>query len=261
MRRWLRIVGLFWWTSLLAELEYRMNFLLATLSAGGHLLGNWFALTLFYHGGGSLGGWPFLDALLVMGIFTTLQGLIRTILTPNLTRLVEHVRTGTLDFVLLKPLDSQLWLSARRVSPWGLPDVAFGLGIIGYVTHRLDLQPSRLLFALGPFLCSMVILYALWFAFASIAIWYVKVYNVTEVLNSLISAGRYPIDAMPSGVYRFVFTFVLPVSLLTTLPAKTALGLPLGASFGWAVLVAAFALAASRAFWRFALRYYTSASS
>jgi ABC-2 type transport system permease protein len=238
-----------------------MNFALAALSALGHLVGNWFALSLFYTGGGSLGGWPFLEALLVMGIFTTLQGLIRTILTPNLTKLVEHVRTGTLDFVLLKPVDSQLWLSARRMSPWGLPDVAFGIGVVTYAVSGLDLRALSLMLALGPLLCSVAILYSMWFAFASIAIWYVKVYNVTEVLNSMIAAARYPIDAMPPGVYRFLFTFVLPVSLLTTLPAQTALGAPLGAGFGWGVLVAVLAVSASRAFWRIALRYYTSASS
>lgn len=261
MRRLLRVVGLFWWTSLLSELEYRLNFALAALSALGHTLGNWFALSLFYTHGGSLGGWPFVQALLVMGIFTTLQGLIRTLLTPNLTRLVEHVRTGTLDFVLLKPIDSQLWLSTRRVSPWGLPDIVFGLGVVGYAVAKLDLRLLDLAAAVGPLLCSVAILYALWFAFASIAIWYVKVYNVTEVLNSLIAAARYPIDAMPRGVYRFLFTFVLPVALLTTLPAKTALGAPLGMGFVWAVIVAVLTVTASRAFWRFALRYYTSASS
>ena len=43
-----------------------------------------------------------------------------------------HIRTGTLDFVLLKPIDAQFWLSSRVFSPWGLPDLMFGIVMIVY---------------------------------------------------------------------------------------------------------------------------------
>ncbi len=261
MRRYAKVLGLFWRTSLAAELEYRLNFLLAVLSSCGHVVGNYFGLSLFYQGKGSLGGWPFHEALLVMGFFTLLSGLNRVLLAPNLARIVEHVRTGTLDFVLLKPIDSQFWLSTRRISPWGLPDVLFGLAMLAYAAYRLDLAPTSLLWATGPLVLSCLIQYSLWFTLASISIWYVKVHNVTEVLNGLLAAGRYPSDALPAGVYRFVFTFVVPAALLTTVPARVALGQP---ALSGLLLAATFALGAfafSRTFWRFALRYYTSASS
>jgi viologen exporter family transport system permease protein len=261
MSRYLRVLWLFWQTSLASELEYRLNFALAFVSSLCHLVGNVFGLSLFYTGSGSLGGWPFEQALLVMGFFTTLQGMSRVLLSPNLARIVEHVRTGTLDFVLLKPIDTQIWLSTRRISPWGLPDVLFGLGTVVYAAVRLSLPPGRLLLAAGPFVLSAVIQYSLWFSLASISIWYVKVHNVTEVLNGLLAAGRYPIDALPAGAYRFVFSFVIPVALLTTVPARVALGEEAGR---WLLFSAGFAACAfvfSRQLWRFALRYYTSASS
>ena len=236
MRRYFAVLSLFWRTSLASELEYRLNFLLAFLSSLGHLVGNLFGLSLFYTGSGSLGGWPFHQALLVMGFFSTLQGLNKVLLSPNLARIVEHVRTGTLDFVLLKPLDSQFWLSTRRISPWGVPDVLFGLGTAVYAAVQLGLPAHRLALAAGPFFLSAVIQYSLWFLLASLSIWYVK-------------------------IYRFVFSFVIPVALLTTVPAKVALAQPIGS---WLIVSLAFALGAfllSRAFWRHALRYYTSASS
>lgn len=261
MRRYLRVLLTFWRTSILAELEYRLNFLLAVLSSLGHAAGNIFGLSLFYTGNGSLGGWPFHQALLVMGVFTTLSGLSRVFLSPNLARIVEHTRTGTLDFVLLKPVDSQFWLSTRRISPWGVPDVLFGASMIGYAAAQLQLPATRLLLALVPLLWSCVIQYSLWFTLASISIWYVKVHNVTEVLNALLAAGRYPIDALPRGVYRFVFTFIVPVALLTTVPARVALGQATPSALLLALGFALGAFVFSRAFWRFALRYYTSASS
>lgn len=261
MRRYLAVLRLFWSTSIASELEYRINFVLALLGSVGQLAGNWFALTLFYRGDSSLGGWPFHEALLVMGIFSALTGLTRVLFTPNLSRLVEHVRTGTLDFVLIKPIDSQFWLSTRRISPWALPDFLLGVGVIAYAALELRLEPGRLLLALCPLVFGLVVLYALWFMLASIAIWYVKVSNVNEVLNGLLAAGRYPIDALPPGAYRFVFTFIVPVALLTTVPAEVALGRAGSSGLLLSALFAAGALLASRAFWRFALRFYTSASS
>jgi ABC-2 type transport system permease protein len=259
--RALRLLRLFWSTSFAAELEYRVNFAMAAISSLGHFVGAIFALTLFYQHGATLGGWSFDEALIVTGFFTFLQGITRTWFSPNLGRIVEHVRTGTLDFVLIKPVDSQFWLSVRRFSPWGLPDLLLGLGMVGYAAYRLNLGLQGYLLALGPVLLSLVILYSLWFILATTTIWCVKIYNMTEVLQAMLAAGRYPIQAFPPGLYRVLFTFVVPVAFMTTVPAEALLGrLEL-----WTLLQAAgFALglfALSRGFWRFALRYYTSASS
>lgn len=263
-RRLLRLVRLLWHfarTSLAAELEYRMNFALAVLSSLGHFVGNLFGLSLFYSGQSSLGGWPLEAALLVMGFFTTLQGLSRALMTPNLRQIVQHVRQGTLDFVLLKPVDSQLWLSARCFSPWGLPDVCFGLGIVAYAGHRLQLAPLDLGLALLALGLALTIQYALWFSLASLSVWFVQVHNVTEVLNGLLAAGRYPIDALPAGAYRFAFTFVVPVALLTSVPARVALGHDVGGWLWVSVLFALGGLVLSRLIWRRALSDYSSASS
>jgi ABC-2 type transport system permease protein len=95
---------------------------------------------------------------------------------------------------------------------------------------------------------------------ATTAIWFVKTWNATEVLRAALSAGRYPVSAFPATV-RLLFTVVLPVAFLTTVPAETLLG---RGSASWilaSLAVAGAALVISRAFWQLALRYYTSASS
>jgi ABC-2 type transport system permease protein len=105
-----------------------------------------------------------------------------------------------------------------------------------------------------------VILYSLWFILGATSIWFVKVYNATEVLKGLLEAGRYPMVAYPTA-YRFFFTFVVPVAFLTTVPAEAMLG---RSQIPWFIGAAVLALAlfwVSTWFWRFALRFYTSASS
>ncbi|MEO0375911.1 MAG: ABC transporter permease [Cyanobacteria bacterium P01_A01_bin.17] len=265
MRRYFEVLKLFWATAIAAEMEYRINFVLAAFSSFGSLLGSLFGLSLFYPQGAdnsveTFQGWSWPEALLVLGIFTLLQGISATFLVPNLNRIVRHVQEGTLDFILLKPISSQFWLSTYSISPWGLPDVTFGLMLIGYAGTRLSLGLSQYLSSVIPVALGVIILYSLWFMLGATSIWFVKIYNVTEVLRGLVEAGRYPIAAYPTA-YRIFFTFIVPVTFLTTVPAEVMLqrtsGVWLFGSFGLASLLF---LIANR-FWRFALRFYTSASS
>jgi ABC-2 type transport system permease protein len=260
MERHLRILGLFWSTAIAAELEYRLNFVLAALSSLGSLSGSIFALFLFYRTGYSFQAWSWEQALIVLGVFTLLAGFSSTFLEPNLNQIVRYIQQGTLDFVLLKPVSSQFWLSAHTLSPWGLPDLIFGCIIIGYAGTRLNLSTGNYLLSFVPIVLGFIILYSLWFILGATSIWFVKIYNVTEVLRGLLEAGRFPMAAYPTA-YRFFFTFIVPVAFLTTIPAEVILG---RGNLSWTIAAASLAiglLLASRLFWKFALRFYTSASS
>jgi ABC-2 type transport system permease protein len=260
IRRHLRILKLFWVTAIEAELEYRVNFVIATLTSLSNLVGSIFALFLFYQGGYRFEGWSWEEALIVLGIFTLLQGFSATFLAPNLNQIVRQVQLGTLDFVLLKPVSSQFWLSTRTVSPWGLPDLLFGFLIIGYAGMRLNLNPSAYTIAAIPLLFGLISLYSLWFMLGATSIWFVKIYNVTEVLRGLLEAGRFPMAAYPAA-YRFFFTFIVPIAFLTTIPAEALLNRTEPFWVAAAGLLAIGLLLVSRLFWQFALRFYTSASS
>lgn len=260
IQRYLKILTLFWETAISAELEYRVNFLISAITSLGSLIGSMFSLFLFYRTGYSFEGWSWEEALIVLGIFTILQGISTTILVPNLNRIVTHVQDGTLDFVLLKPLSSQFWLSTRMISPWGTPDLIFGCSIVVYEGNKLGLTVRDYLDSLLPLSFGIMSLYSIWFILGATSIWFVKIYNVTEVLRGLLEAGRYPMVAYPMA-YRFFFTFIVPVAFLTTIPAESILG---RTQISWVMgsgLLALALLIFSAKFWEFALKFYTSASS
>ena len=260
MARYLKVLRLFWNAAIAAEMEYRINFIISAFSSLGNLIGSIFGLFLFYRTGYTFTGWSWDAALVVLGIFTLLQGFSSTFLAPNLNRIVRHVQEGTLDFVLLKPIRSQFWLSIHTLSLWGIPDLILGLLIIGYAGRKLNLGIDKYLLTIFPLACGLVILYSLWFILGATSIWFVKIYNVTEVLRGFLDAGRYPITAYPAA-YRFFFTFIVPVTFLTTVPAQSLLG---QIQFTWwlgAGFLAIVLFFISTQFWRFALRFYTSASS
>ena len=260
MQRYLKILRLFWSTAIATELEYRLNFAIATVTSIANLVGSLFGLSLFYRNGYTFDGWNWQEATIVLGLFTLLQGFSATFLVPNLNSIVKQVEQGTLDFVLLKPISSQFWLSTKTISPWGLPDLLFGTILIIYAGDKLGLTLYSYLASLIPLSFGIVILYSLWFILGATSIWFVKVYNVTEVLRGLLEAGRYPMVAYPT-IYRFFFTFIVPVAFLTTVPAQAMLARSeIFWSIGAAILAGVLFLF-SIFFWRFALRFYTSASS
>ncbi|WP_310414356.1 ABC-2 family transporter protein [Chamaesiphon sp. OTE_8_metabat_110] len=223
MSRYLNLIQIFWRTAIAAELEYRLNFFFAALSSLGGLAGSLFSLFLFYRKGYNFQGWTWQEALIVVGIFTFLEGFSSTFLASNLNRIVKHVQDGTLDFVLLKPINSQFWLSFHSFSLWGVPDMLFGLIIIFYAGSLLQIGIAAYFLSAIPILFGIIIIYSLWFILGSTSIWFTKIYNITEVLRGLLAAGRFPIAAYPA-TYRFFFTFVIPVAFLTTVPAETLLG-------------------------------------
>ena len=258
--RHFRVLGLFWGAALAAEMEYRANFIVASISSLGNLIGSIFSLFLFYRTGYTFQNWSWEEALVVLGMFTILQGLANTFLAPNLNKIVRHVQDGTLDFILLKPISSQFQLSFRTLSPWGLPDLLFGCGIVLFAGDRLGVPVSVYAIGLVPLTFGIISLYSLWFILGATSVWFVKIYNVTEVLRGLLEAGRYPVVAYPA-IYRVFFTFIIPVAFLTTIPAEAIVGrTEVGWTLGSAVL-AGVLLAIANRFWRFALRFYTSASS
>ena len=242
-------------------MEYRTNFLMATLASLGMLSGSLFGLSLFYQHGYTMGAWRWPEVLVVMGLYTIMDGLQTTFLAPNRQRITEYIREGTLDFVLLKPMDSQFIVSVRDLSVWGIPNIVLGLSLVLYSgSVELKLGWSNHLNALMPMAFGVFILYSIGFMLGTLTIWFVKLWNVTIAMQSLLEAGRYPVNAYSPG-FRMFFTYVVPVVFLTTVPAEAMLD---RMTTGWlltSVILAVGLFVAARIFWLIALRSYTSASS
>jgi ABC-2 type transport system permease protein len=200
--------------------------------------------------------------LMVMGLFFTLNGYRQMFLGPNLGRMSEHVRLGTLDYVLTKPVDSQFLISFRYIGVYNWGDPLLGLGLVGYGLWSSGHVPTGgevILFAI-LLLASMVLLYSLSLLLQTTTIWLVNVQRVDAIIQGLLETGRFPVSFY-RGWVRAVLTFVIPIAFMTTFPAQALRGeltRPLAAG---AVALSAILLVLASAFWRFALRSYTGSSA
>lgn len=260
--RTLRALGAAWKVSLLTATQYRGDFL---LTLGMSLVwSSWTILPLFfvYRQTPVVAGWNAWEALLVMAFFLLLRGLLDAFIEPNLRGLVEKVRDGTLDFVLLKPVDAQVLVSFSRLDPGRLLDVFSALGLATYALVQLGHAPgpAEIALAAGAVLAGAGMLYALWLCAAATTFFWVRVESLSYLLGALLDAGRWP-AAVYRGWLRVVFTLVLPVALMTTVPAEALLARTGAGSVLGSLGLAALFLVGSRALWKFAVSRYTSASS
>ena len=262
LKKYVKVYSLFLYTSLCSELEYKANFIIDFITAFLSLIGSIFLLTIFFQNTDSIGGWKFEQALIIQGIYTILNGITNTWFNPNLKEIVKHIREGTLDFVLLKPIDSQFFISLKKISPSGILEIIIGVVLLFYSIgiNQINLNLGFIFLCLTTLFCSIGVLYSLWFLISTTTIWFVKTWNATEVLRSFLYVGRFPLNSFSFSL-RIFFSIFIPIAFITTIPSQVFLGLAQIWEIFIELVVFGLFLIISRRFWLFALKYYTSASS
>lgn len=262
MYRYPSLLALFARNSLQVAMEYRANFVVALFQSTMWLVWGIIGTLVFFRFTGTIGGWTLAQALVVVGLFRIFEGVIDGVMRPNITRIVEHIQKGTLDFVLLKPVDSQFMASLRQINLLVIPDFLVGVALVlyGIWAQGATVGPAQLAAFALLMVCGTVIAYSVWMLLTTTAFWLVRIENISELLTAIYETGRFPVSAFGTWI-RIVLTFVVPIAFLTTFPAAALLGILDPRYLLIAPLMAGGLLLACRAFWRVALRSYTSASS
>ena len=150
IKKYLNVYTKFLHTSLASELEYKTNIIIDLFTAIFSLLGSLLLLSIFFQNTQNIGGWEFREALVIQGIYTVLNGITNTWFNPNLSEIVKHIREGTLDFVLLKPIDSQFFISLKKINPSGFLEVILGFCLLIYCIriNELNFNLTSLIYCL-----------------------------------------------------------------------------------------------------------------
>jgi ABC-2 type transport system permease protein len=262
MFRYLRLLWIQLRASLLLAMQYRYEFLGDAVMSVFWTATALIPLFVIYDLRTTVAGWTFGEALLVTGWFTLLQGVIEGAISPGLTDVVERIRKGTLDFVLLKPADAQFLVSTSRFLPWRVVNVFTAIAIFTYgfsLQQRLPSWPG-LAAALVLLATSTLLLYSLWILTISAAFYVVKVDNLTYLFSSIFDAARWPADVF-RGFLAFVFTFIIPLALMTTYPARAMLGTLDPRTLVLTVVGSGVFAFLARRVWLGSIAKYTSASS
>ncbi len=270
-----RVAYTFLRNSLVRDMTFRANFLIDTVSSLVWVLMNLgFYILIFEYtpmiGAGT--GWGKYQFFLFLGTTLIINSLTRGLFLTNAVELSEHIRNGTLDFILLKPIDTQFLVSLGRIEWSALGPIGFGVLLMAHSFRQLGYWPGPLAVMLYVFYvgCGCAIYYSLMIAMSSTAIWFGRNQSLLDFWFYITNFSRYPMEIYrgPLGdPLRWTFTFLIPVLVAVNIPARMLVRpLDVQTAADWTLpaftIVATFVgLAASRWIFQRALVSYRSASS
>lgn len=262
MTRYLRLFAIQLRISAATAMAYRANFVIEIVMSVVWTSITLLPLIVLFDQRTEVAGWDKPSSLIVLGYFYAVRAVLEGTISPSLLVMVNQIRTGSFDYVLLKPIDAQIMVSTSQYEPWRVLELLTGLGMIVYAFIERGAPPSPADIALGAALfgAGVAATYALWILCAAAAFWVVRLDNLMYLLGAVFDVGRWPVSVF-RGLWRVVFTFIIPVAVMTTFPAEALLGrLDAARALGTAGGALALVLL-SRVVWRIAIRSYTSASS
>lgn len=266
MKRYLRILWRFWKNSLIREMTFRTHFVVNAASEVLWIVGVLIFLSVIFSNTAQVKGWSQYQYLFLIGTHMILTSIFEALFFDNCRRFSESIRTGNLDFVLLKPANTQFLLSFERVNYSAFANLPVGIGLCLYAASRsgasvdfADLATFSVLIAAG-----IVMLYALLFMFSISSVFLIRQTGLESLWFYTTSIARYPAEIyrqFAGGFLWYALVFVIPVLLVVNLPANVVVRSYSTWMIPYMLVSSVALLVLSHLLFRFALRWYRSASS
>lgn len=261
MKKYLRIYWKLFKVNQSALLMYRGNFLssfTADIVWGAFNIISFFFITRKVN---QIGGWSGDEILLLASSFNIISGIYFTLFSKSFYRLSHIVQKGLLDGILLRPLDSQFYISAQYSNITKIIRTILCIILNIYLLQRMNvpIHFTNIISFIFLVIVGVIILYSVSLFLFTLVIWNPELSNLYSLIWDYIQAARYPNEVF-QGLHTFIFLFMLPVMFAVTTPTKSLLNKMLWGDVVIICLIASMTFILSRKFWCFSLRGYTSSS-
>ena len=268
-RQYRRVFATFFRNSLMRELAFRGNFLITLVTRGF-----WFSIQvvmfdLIFRNVSQINDWSREEYFGFMATGMLVNVIVETFFMPNCARFSELIRTGDLDFVLLKPIDTQFLVSLEKMELAMVSQMAFSLGLLFYSLRGANHQVTitEVVIYLLLIVAGVTFFYSLMIGLAATSIFFGRNQGLLDFWFYVTIFARYPSDIYSGSptaeIFRFLFSYVLPILLVITVPAHVILGKVLAPSWLglYTLAAAAISFVVARAVFHWSLKHYRSASS
>lgn len=267
MRRYLEIYAIMFRNSLIREMNFKANFLLWILVEALWFLGQIVFIEVVFQYVNQIGDWTKWEVILLIGTHQLIAQVFQAFFYLNIVNIPELVRTGRMDFMMLLPMDTQFAISTRQFGLDSVINAGVSVVIIGLALAKLGLHPSAGQLALytAAVAVGITIHYSIMFLLTTASFWIVRAQGLVYGYYNLFNIARYPDSIFGQApVFRFIFSWIIPVILVANVPARVlvrAASGPITVPLLQLAAAAGVALTINRCVWKLALSRYTSASS
>lgn len=201
------------------QMEYKFNFVVGgTFELLWTMMYIVFIDVLFFHTE-SINGWNKYQMLLLTFQGGLMDSLFTFCIVPGLKRLPEMINMGTLDFILLKPINKRFNISFHEFDIPQIKNVLINiLGII-YCIRKLKIEMTPIKCSLYLLLSvnGFFIIYSMMFILMSSAFWFMRMDIVMGIGSELITIGNKPMSVYPNIIQK-ILTYVIPILVCFNFP-------------------------------------------
>lgn len=241
---------------------YRMSFINSVISTIGWGFFQIIWIYMLTYRTKSVFGWSRNELIILAICYVIIVAVFHLLFSRNFERLSRIIDRGRLDTILLKPVDPQFLISVWIIHYANIFRIAMGCFFLFYLINNSHITVSTLnvigFFVLIVF--GLVLLYSLWFIFSTLLIWFPQLTNLVDFLFTINGMSRYPTEMIKTLPF-YLLPVLIPFTITIVTPTKALLGKVLTGDIVNLILITLALFYFSRVFWKFALRYYTSASS
>ncbi len=247
--------------SFIADLEYRANFFTRILTDIFWYAAQILTFEVIYQHTNKIGDWGLKEMRVFLGLLFVIDAFYMIIIHENLENLSEKVRKGDLDLLLAKPVNSQFMITLQKANTAILGNFIIGSSWLIYALSGLeDFNYLRLLWLIILVPCSLAVIYTMRSMFSATAVIFTRSENLQFLWWQVYRLGMRP-DSMYFPWLKFILLTVIPVGVIVSIPARALLNPPDLRYLLWPIVLAPILIYLSNRFWKFALKFYSSASS
>lgn len=210
----------------------------------------------------TVAGWTEFEMMLLVGTSMLIQRFLMGFFWSSIFEMGRNIRSGNFDFFLSQPGNVMFTATTRKLDPDSLINSLVALSVVVYSAHQLQLTPSAVDIALYALLvvCGVIIHYSVLVMCISAAFWITSAQGIEGSYFTLSEFSRIPRQAF-HGLANVAFVWVLPMVLVSNVPAQTLLHGFDARLVGWVLGITALWLGAAVFTFHRGLRRYSSASS
>jgi viologen exporter family transport system permease protein len=264
LRRYIEIYSIMLRNSLIREMSFKANFLLWMLVEVLWFVGQIVFFSIIFANVDRIGDWTKWEVVLLIGTHQMISQLFQAFFFVNVAAIPELVRTGKLDSMLVLPIDSQFAASTKQFGLDSIVNAIVGGVVVCVSLSKLNYvpTPTSVVLYLIAICFGIAVHYSIMLCLAAVSFWIVRAQGLVYGYFNFMNVARYP-DAIFPRLFKFIFGWIVPVVIVANIPARLLIK-----SFGQSgplmfqlVVASTVVFCLSRAFWSFALKRYSSASS
>ena len=220
---YLRLYGMILAQDLKSKMSYRADFIISTIGMIATNVAGFVSFWILFRNFPSIGGWGYYEILFLYGFSLVSLTPVQCLFDNNWS-LRQYVYSGDFIKYCFRPVNLFFYYQSEVFDIKGLGQLAFGIAMIVYAWGKLGLAVTVLAVVklLVFLLTASLVMIALQNAAAATCFWIQNSFYVLDFVTRFKDYARYPVTIF-SPVFRFVFTFLMPIAFIAYYPSLVIL--------------------------------------